>query len=203
VQMLSVLMFLAFCVSVGFGAASDPAAMSPPIAIMKHTWYLDSGLMREISSAASDPSIQWPTSSIPGVLNPANPRQNPRRAMVVPPPIGEPVERPKTRDVFRYEVTVRNQSTKPIKRVFWSYDFLNPDTSAVVARHRFATDTKIKPGKSKRIEGLTYLPPSNVSSVRVLKREPGWEKSERVVIFQIQFEDGTFWSRRRSAQPIP
>jgi hypothetical protein len=202
-RVLSAFVCLACSVTLGFGAESDPATASPPIVIIKHSWYLDSGLLRDYSSSASDASILQPASTTPGGFNTGNPRPNLQRAMVMPSLSAEPAEQQKTRDVFRYEVTLRNQSEKPIKKVFWSYDFLNPDTSAVVARHRFATDTKIKPGKSKKIEGLTRQPPSNVSSVRVLKREPGWEKSERVVIFQIQYEDGTFWSRRRSAQPIP
>jgi hypothetical protein len=198
----SALTCFSLCISVGFGAESDPA-QPPPIAIVKHAWYVDSGLLRDYCSAASDASVLQPASPVPGAYNPPSPRLNPSRTLVVPPLNGESSEQPKTRDVFRYEVTLRNESGKPIRRIFWSYDFLNPETNAIVSRNRFETDTKINPGKSKRIEGVTNHPPSTVSSVHVLKREPGWEKSERVVVFRIQFADGTFWSRRRAAQPFP
>jgi hypothetical protein len=196
----TVLLFLVTGLSVCLSADQDPPTPSPPVAIMKHSWHLDSGWLRDSSAQASNAEGAIPALTVPGsTLNGVQPGM--RRAIPRPTNI-EPSEQPKTRDVFRYEVTVQNNSGKSIRRIFWAYTFLNPENSFVLARHWFATETKIKPGKSKNLEGLTYNPPSTVSSVSMLKKAPGWEKSEKVEILRIQFEDGTFWFRRPSAQPI-
>jgi hypothetical protein len=195
----TVLFSLVTGLSVCLGADQDPPKPSPPIAIVKYSWYLDSGTLRDSSTLASNAEAMVPPPTVPGSgLNgvPAGVRRLTPRPTIV-----EPVEQPKTRDAFRYEVTVRNNSGKKIRRILWAYTFLNPETSAVLARHRFATEAKIKPGRSKKLEGLTYNPPTKVSSVATLKKAPGWEKSEIVEVLRIQFEDGTFWSRR-SAQPM-
>jgi hypothetical protein len=196
----SALVCLAGSVSLAFGYASDPPSPTPPVEIVKHSWYVDSGLLRDSSALAADAATMVPGTSIPGVPQPPS-RQNSQRALMVPSATVDTIERPRSRDLFRYQMTLRNDSGKMIRKVIWSYVFLHPETRAVVARHRFATDTKIKPGKTKRLEGATLTPPSAVVDVRTMRRDPGWEKSERIEVFRIQFSDGTFWSRRFPASP--
>jgi hypothetical protein len=182
--------------SVSFLFGADPP---PPIAIMKHSWFVDSGNLRDLSAlAVGDASVRVLPSNAPGSGTNAAAGLPRQKTMVAPPVnVDPPSEQPGTRDLFHYEVTLRNEAGKPIQKVFWSYVFINPETNEVISRHRFATDTKIKPGKSKKLTGFTYKPPSTFTSVSVMKRQPGWEKSERVEILRIQFSDGTFWSHRR------
>jgi hypothetical protein len=201
-RVFNVLLCLGFSVLPCLGAGSDSPAASPPIAVVKHTWYLDSGLLRDFSAMASSAEVPDATQTVPGSsLNgdPASRRNSARISAANP----EPVEKSKTRDVFRYEVEVRNDTGKQIRKVFWAYLFLNPETNAVVGRQRFETEAKIKPGKLKKLQGLTYNPPTTVSSVRALKQGSDREDFERVEVFRVQFDDGTFWSRRRPGQASP
>lgn len=97
------------------------------------------------------------------------------------------------RDGYRYRATLRNDSSKTIKTIDWDYLFIEPDTDHVVMRHQFASDEKIKPGKTKEVSVLYPNPPAKTISVRMLTGKDPLPFSEKVVIARVTYEDGTTW----------
>lgn len=193
----SALACVAFSLPLPFGGEPNPPAISSPVSIVKHSWYRDSGLLRDASAIESVPQPDTPPPPPPSVPTTSADQRNPRRGEVrIPLYAGEFSDQPAmTRDVFRFQVVLRNHSEKSIRRVFWSYVFFDPKTGAVLSRQRFASDTNIKPGKSKMLEGTTGTPPSTVAGVSSMKGQS--QDSERIEIYQIQFADGTHWPLRK------
>lgn len=99
--------------------------------------------------------------------------------------------RPK--DGYRYKVTIKNTSAKTIKSIDWDYIFSDPASRSEVARHQFASDEKISPGKEKELSVFILSPPSNTVSAAALGRKDRSLFDERVIIVSIKYSDGTVW----------
>ena len=101
-------------------------------------------------------------------------------------------ERP--RDGYRYTMVVKNAGAKVIKQIDWDYVFLDAQTGAEVARHRFTSEEKVRPGKDKELEVLILAPPVRTVSARDAKggAQPATH-SERVVIMRVEYADGSAW----------
>jgi hypothetical protein len=96
-------------------------------------------------------------------------------------------------DGYRYVVKLRNNGNKAIKSIDWDYLFLDPDTTAVVSRHQFTSDDTIKPGKSKEIGVLYFIPPVKTVSAKMLGKKKPPNFKEQVVLVRIQYSDGSVW----------
>jgi hypothetical protein len=189
----SALACVAFSLPLSFGGEPQPQAIPSPVSIVRHSWYRDSGVLRDASVIEIMPRPDAPLPPPPSVPTTSADQRNPRyNEPRIPYYAGEFSDQPgMARDVFRFRVLLRNHSKQSIRRVFWSYVFFNPKTGAVLSRQRFASDTGIKPGKSKTLEGTTRTPPSAVASVSSMNGRS--RDSERIEIYQIQFADGTQW----------
>lgn len=96
------------------------------------------------------------------------------------------------RDGYRYKVSLRNDGVKTIKSIDWDYLFLDPATQQEIARHQFASDETIKPGKNKEIGVLYLVPPVKLIDARMFNKK---ERSliERVEVVRILYSDGSSW----------
>ena len=101
------------------------------------------------------------------------------------------------RDFYRYRVTLENHGRAAIRSVVWDYVFRDPASNQVLRVVRFSTEAKIKPGKSKVLEGYTAQPPVNVANVAALKETGDRGRGESVEIVRIQFADRSVWTRSR------
>ena len=96
---------------------------------------------------------------------------------------------------YLYEAKIRNDGAKTIRLVIWEYLIFDPQTLALVGRHGFVDDSRIRPGKAASLFGYTTSPPNTVLQADKVGKNSGARFEERVVISRIEFEDGTFWQR--------
>ena len=99
----------------------------------------------------------------------------------------------RTRDGYRYKVTIRNTGSRTIRSVDWDYVFLDPTSMNEIARHQFTSDEKISAGKEKELSVLYLEPPISTVSAVALSQNKGYE--EHVVIASIKYSDGSIWTR--------
>jgi hypothetical protein len=107
-----------------------------------------------------------------------------------PPPL---VVLPHARNGYRYSVSLQNAGPLAIKYVVWDYIFSDPVTHRVIARHHFSNAVKIKPGKTKVLEGFKLFTPTKTVSAAGLERNSKNPHTEQVVLKSIVYEDGSFW----------
>jgi hypothetical protein len=114
---------------------------------------------------------------------------------VPPPPRNK-----KTQDVpsssmatYLYQVKIRNTGTKAIRVVDWGYIFTDPETQREVGRHRYSNKVKIRPAQNNELVGRTSSPPTFVVDVKNTGKEPGKQLTEQVVIYRVEYDDGTVW----------
>lgn len=104
---------------------------------------------------------------------------------------------------YRYKVTLRNDGTKTVKSIDWDYVFIDQAAQQLVARHQFTSDETIKPGKTKEVYVLYFVPPvRTVSAERLASKEP-LPYTEHVVIARITYSDGSTWLYPGTAGPHP
>lgn len=113
--------------------------------------------------------------------------------------VGEPQSAPETapRYFYHFRTTVENRGKVTIRSVAWDYVFRDPVTNEVARVVHFRSDTKIKPGKTKVLEGYTAKSPVNITSVAALKGGEQSNPGESVEIVRILFADGSVWNRSR------
>jgi hypothetical protein len=99
------------------------------------------------------------------------------------------------RDGYRYKVKVRNDGSMTIKSVDWDYLFVDPDSAEEVMRHQFTSDETIKPGSTKELSVLYFVPPVKTTSVRMLSKKDSEAFTQQAVIMRVVFADGRVWSR--------
>jgi hypothetical protein len=118
-----------------------------------------------------------------------------RRRRWPPDPFPQPstgTTKPQTK--YRYKAKVSNAGSKTVVAVNWEYMFTEKRTHEV-SHHRFRSQAKIKPGKTKGLEGISLTPPSpviNIESMSKDKKSPS-PFEEQVVIHQVEYTDGTVW----------
>ena len=94
---------------------------------------------------------------------------------------------------YIYQVKIKNTGTKTILAVDWGYTFTDPETQQELGRHRYSNKVKIRPGQNNGLVGRTANPPTQVVSVKNAGKDVNKQLSEQVVIYRIQYDDGTIW----------
>lgn len=94
---------------------------------------------------------------------------------------------------YVYEATIKNTGEKTIRSVIWQYALFETDTDVPVGTHRFNSAVKIRPGKTAKVVGRSKTPPAKVVRASDKSGKEPEKYSERVVIEEIQFDDGTAW----------
>jgi hypothetical protein len=96
--------------------------------------------------------------------------------------------------LFVYRATVKNTSPKTITLLEWDYLFFDSEKAEQVGQHSFRHKVKIRTGKSTELIGRSTKPPSAVIDATKVKNRDA-HLSEEVVIFRIEYQDGSFWQR--------
>lgn len=107
----------------------------------------------------------------------------------------EPVTPAPNKPVYVYEFEVRNLGAKKILNLTWDFVLVDPDSKLEVGSHRFTTKTNISSGKSKKLIGTSYSPPTQVVDASKAGSQLKGHYKENVVIHRIDFEDGSSWQR--------
>jgi hypothetical protein len=120
---------------------------------------------------------------------------------------GEPLEPPpprgkKSKDAppmgsvttYVYRAKVKNTGAKTIRVIDWGYNFLDPETQQELGRHLYTTKVKIRPGQDNELIGRSAKPQTATVSVK----NAGKELGEQVVIYRVEYEDGSVWQPARN-----
>jgi hypothetical protein len=94
---------------------------------------------------------------------------------------------------YLYQVKIKNAGTKTILAVDWGYTFTDPETQEELGRHRYSNKVKIRPGKNSGLNGRTANPPTQIVSSKNAGKDVSRKLSEQVVIYRIEYDDGTIW----------
>lgn len=99
---------------------------------------------------------------------------------------------PKSRkEEYTYQVQIRNAGEATIEAVEWEYLFLDSLTGGEMARHRFQTFRRAKPGKSLTLSGTSAAPPTRVVNAAAARNGMDSLFEERIVVRCVAYSDGT------------
>jgi hypothetical protein len=129
-----------------------------------------------------------------------NDRQNAVRARGSESRVPPPPRNKKAHDIspsplasYIYQVKLRNTGAKVIRVVDWGYIFTDPETQMEVGRHRYSNKVKIRPAQNNELVGRTSSHPTFLVNVKNTGKEPGKQLTEQVVIYRVEYDDGTVW----------
>jgi hypothetical protein len=90
---------------------------------------------------------------------------------------------------YVYRARVKNTGAKTIRVIDWGYTFLDPETQQELGRHLYQTKVKIRPGQDEELVGRSAKPQTATVSVK----NAGKELGEQIVIYRIEYDDGSVW----------
>ena len=96
---------------------------------------------------------------------------------------------------YLYKATVRNDSGKAVKIIFWEYRFVEIAKPENVVRREFLCSVNVKNGDSRDLPVFSLLGPSDVIAADSLARSSEKLFDEKVIVNRIEFADGTFRQR--------
>lgn len=96
---------------------------------------------------------------------------------------------------FRYKLSVRNDGAKAVKELDWDYVFTDSATGDELGRHKFTSEGRVQPGKSKEFSFFIPNPPTMRVSAYALDKSERAGLGEQVVVVRILYEDGTVWRK--------
>ena len=96
---------------------------------------------------------------------------------------------------YIYTVKVRNTGAKTMRSMVWEYVFTDPGTGKAVGRHHYESKVKIRAGRSGELVGHSASPPARGVDARRAGDVSEGRLVERVVIYRIEYEDGSAWER--------
>ena len=94
---------------------------------------------------------------------------------------------------YTYQIKVRNNGTRTIKKVIWEYIFLNPNTNQEVGRHRLESKTNLKTQEKDNLVVKLFSPPTRIINARDAGKKLSNLFVEQVNIASIEYRDGSVW----------
>jgi len=91
---------------------------------------------------------------------------------------------------YTYTAKIRNNAEKTITVVGWDYTFRYAENEKPT-HHRFYSRVKIEPGKQKAVSRFISTPPTRTVDARAA----GQKMIEEVIVYFIEYEDGSIWKR--------
>jgi len=104
---------------------------------------------------------------------------------------------PKGEDVagFVYSASVRNDSGKNVKVVFWEYRFTEKAKPENVSRRQFICGVNLKKSDKMELSAFSRIGPSDTVDAASLAKSNGNVFDERVQVNRVEFSDGTVLQR--------
>ena len=96
---------------------------------------------------------------------------------------------------YSYNATIRNDSGKTVKIIFWEYRFVEIAKPENIVRREFLCSVNVKNGDAKELPVFSLLGPSDVITADNLARPSEKLFDEKVIVNRIEFTDGTFRQR--------
>ena len=183
------------------GAASAPAqtptvtpAVPPDLVVLQKKWQThvrNPALDQDSFSANDDFSDAQRAQKINDLQNKIRGRG--AEGLEPPPPRTKrddaPPPQPGVGTTYVYRAKVKNTGAKTIRVIDWGYTFLDPETQQELGRHLYSTKVKIRPGQDNELVGRSAKPQTSTVNVK----NAGKEMGEQVVIYRVEYEDGSVW----------
>jgi hypothetical protein len=106
---------------------------------------------------------------------------------IIPAEVAEPKKAFSRSSYFQYTVKLKNLHRQAIRFVVWEYVFKDPVSGKEFGRVRFKSETMIKSGQTRELQGYTRMPPTTVVSVRALQEKKGKAAGESVEIVRVLY----------------
>jgi len=193
------LLFCAILLSAVIASAqtsSSVSAVPPDIIVLQKTWRLDvrnSLLDEDPFTANTEFNDALRAQRENDIRNAVRARGSESREPPPPRPNKNPNGSAYPTATYIYQVKIKNTGTKTILAVDWGYTFTDPETQQELGRHRYSNKVKIRPGQNNGLVGRTVSPPTYVVSVKNSGRDVSKQLSEQIVIYRIEYDDGTVW----------
>jgi hypothetical protein len=97
--------------------------------------------------------------------------------------------------VYIYKIKVKNTGDKTITKLYWEYQFLDPQTKEVLGSRRIYSTVKLAPGKIRTIEADSRRQPTIRVTADNADKKYQDSFTERVIIHRIHYADGSAWER--------
>lgn len=95
--------------------------------------------------------------------------------------------------LYVYEVKLRNDGVKAVRKLTWDYVFYEPGTETELGRRRFISKVNISPGATSNVVVRAAAPPTSTIDARKAGKKPRDQYSEKIVIQRIEYADGSVW----------
>jgi hypothetical protein len=181
-----------------FVTAQDSDDKSDPtdLTVLQHSWHRDFVVWGANSNPLQpNEDLMRQTSAEKQVIRDRDyslPNQPTEIPMPVPGPRPIPPDS-KRREVYVYQVKVKNSGAKRIKAVDWEFQFLHPDTHEVLGSRRITSRVKLSPGKTTVLKAQLFQQPTHIVWADQLGKKNKDQFKEHVIIHRIDYADGSTW----------
>ena len=193
-SLLITLLLATFVTAQESGDKSDPTDLT----VLKHSWHREfAGLAANSNPLKPNEDLMRQTRAEKQVIRDRDyrlPNQTTEIPMPAPGPKFVPPD-PKSREFYVYEVTLKNNGAKRIRKVFWEYQFLHPETQEVLGSRRITSRVKLSPGKTEVLKVQLFQQPTHIVSADQLGKKYRDQFKEQVIIHRIDYTDGSMWQR--------
>lgn len=192
-----ILATLLFAISVSAQEPQPDAADSAPpnIVVLKKNWSKGYPPMRDSFHSQTD--MQQQVRAEKAVIErrqdalPNQPTEERMPVFVRTPPM----TRANSGYVYTYKIKLKNTGAKAITKVYWEYQFLDPQTKEVLGTRQIFSNVKLAPGKIKTIQADSRRQPTTRVMADNADKKYQDSFTERVIIHRIEYTDGTAWQR--------
>jgi len=98
-------------------------------------------------------------------------------------------------DGYTYRASIKNDTQKVIRIVFWEFRFTELANPSNVVRRQFLCTAEIKPGDKKELSTFSTLGPSDVIAVGSLSKTAEKLFDEKVTVNRVEFADDSVLNR--------
>ena len=192
---IAVLLSLVFTISI---AAQQTTTGSDPtdITVLEKSWH------KSFVSSGRDPNTLRPNEDLirQTRMEKAEIRERDYRLPStteprMPAPATRPIPPLPPKDMYVYQIKVKNSGAKTIKAIDWEYQFLHPVTQEILGTRRIVSRVKLTPGKTDVVQVRLYQQPATIVSADQLDKKYRDQFEERVIIHRINYSDGSAWKR--------
>ena len=191
-----VLPLLAACI-MSAGAAHAQGTPPPGLVILEQSWERgrppSPALYEDPLNVAADQARLQNAQKQTIQQNKIREKANVEQLPVPQGTLGQTAQRRPDGYVYTYTARVRNDGGKKIRRVVWDYLVFDSVAEREVGRQRFTSKVGVPAGATKKLQGRSTSPPSDVINVSTGADGAPARYSERVVIRQVEYEDGSVW----------
>jgi hypothetical protein len=178
---------------------NDDKSGPADLTVLKHSWHKEfAGLAATSNPLQPNEDLMRQTRAEKQVIRDRDyrlPNQTTELPMPVPGPKPVPPDS-KSREFYVYQVTLKNNGAKQVRKILWEFQFLHPETQEVLGSKRITSRVKLSPGKTEEIKAKLFQQPTHIVPADQLGKKYKDQFKEQVIIHGIDYADGSTWQRR-------